>query len=78
MEGLPEREQENKLERLKKNLKCEERMFKLILKTFYIKSKKPARESVGLFDDKSVKGALKDDKDKVEKQNELFCISFYC
>lgn len=35
--------------------------------TFQIKSRKPARESVGLFADKRVKGALRDDKDKVKK-----------
>lgn len=78
MEGLHELEQGRKLRGLKKSLKCEKKMLKLILKIFHIKSRKPARESVGLSDDKSVKGALRDDKDEVEKQNELVCISFYC
>lgn len=76
MESLHERDQERKLEGLKKNLKCQQRMLKLILKTFQIKSRKPARESVGLFADKSVKGALRDDK--VKKLSEQFCISLCC
>lgn len=53
-------------------------MLKLISKTFHTKSRKPAQESAGLSDEKSVKGTLEDDENKAEKQNELFCISFYC
>lgn len=78
MEGLPEWKQERKLEGLKNNLKCEQTMLKLISKTFHTKSRKPAQESAGLSDEKSVKGTLEDDENKAEKQNELFCISFYC
>ncbi|CAM4661225.1 unnamed protein product [Lepidochelys kempii] len=58
-------------EQLAKNSKGNNKMF-----FKYIRSRKPAKQPVGLLDDRDTKGALKDDKVITEKLNEFFTSVF--